>query len=176
MILRVYVFKHIHLSVIISCKDECTNNSFWCVCFVLFCFLSFIFRGRGQESSESHTHWNCGVLARLLHGLFWSFSCTDSYDAILSARWEKSSASSICICWMGSCKICCSSGIPLCFVYKVKTLICFAKADGYYKTFKNKLMGLFRRLTSWRGLALILEACFSLKIFFTIFSIVNVSV
>lgn len=139
--------------------------------FLVFFFLSFIFRRRGQESSESHTHRNCGVLACLLHGLFWSLSCTDSYDAILSARWEKSSASSICICWMGSCKICCSSGIPLCFVYKVKTLICFAKADGWYKTFKNKLMCLFWRLTSCRGLALVLEACFSLKqIFFTIFS------
>lgn len=87
-------------------------------------FFFYFFRRRGQESSKSHTHRNCGVLACLLHGLFWGFSCTDSYDAILYTRREKSSASSICICWMGSCKICCSSGIPLCFVHKVKTSIC----------------------------------------------------
>lgn len=139
---------------LLKLKVEIIKNFWWGV------FLSF-FRRRSQESSESHTHRNCGVPACLLPGLFWGFSCTDTYDAILSTRWEKSSASSIWICWMGSCKIRCSCGIPLCIVHKVKAL----KYKFYWEKLIDNIWHLmfmrsFWRLSSCKGLGISITSTF----------------
>lgn len=86
--------------------------------------MTFSLRWGGEEPSESHTSWDCGIPANLLVGLPWCVSCSDIYDALLSAGQSQSSTCSTWICWLGACKVCCGCGISLCTLNKVLPQTC----------------------------------------------------